>query len=93
MKWLPIKNYEAFIPNPDNLPEVNHIDGNRQNNHVENLEWISSIGNVQHAINTGLKIYTNRLTEEEFLECIECVINNAAIGKQKTAGGYSWKYL
>lgn len=66
---------ETFIPNPDNLPEVNHIDGNRQNNHIENLEWVSRVGNVQHAINTGLKIYTNRLTEEEFLECIERVIN------------------
>lgn len=66
---------EAFIPNPDNLPEVNHIDGNKQNNHVENLEWVSRASNARHAINTGLRIYTNRLTEEEFLECIECVIN------------------
>ena len=66
---------EAFIPNPDNLREVNHIDGNRQNNHIENLEWVSHSENMIHAINTGLRIYTNRLTEEEFLECIECVIN------------------
>lgn len=66
---------EAFIPNPTNLPEVNHIDGNRQNNCVENLEWVSRLSNVHHAINTGLTVYTNRLTEEEFLECINCVIN------------------
>ena len=45
---------EAFIPNPNNLPEVNHKDGNPENNHVENLEWCTHIENVRHAINSGL---------------------------------------
>ena len=40
---------EAFIPNPNNLPEVNHIDGNTQNNSVSNLEWCTHQQNVQHA--------------------------------------------
>ena len=64
----------AFIPNLDNLAEVNHIDGNRLNNHVSNLEWVSRISNAQHAVQTGLRIYINRLTREQFIECLNCVI-------------------
>ena len=45
---------EAFIPNPDSLPHVNHKDGNGFNNHVDNLEWTTQQGNVRHAHETGL---------------------------------------
>ena len=45
---------EAYIPNPDNLPVVNHIDGNKLNNHYTNLEWCTVEYNNQHAYKTGL---------------------------------------
>lgn len=45
---------EAFIPNPENKPQINHIDGNPSNNDLDNLEWVTAQENVQHAYDTGL---------------------------------------
>ena len=45
---------KAFLPNPNNLPQVNHIDGNKNNNSVDNLEWVTNRDNALHALSNGL---------------------------------------
>lgn len=46
----------AFINNPMNYPEVNHKDGNKQNNHKDNLEWCTTSQNLAHSFAIGLRI-------------------------------------
>lgn len=47
---------EKYIPNPNNYEQVNHIDGNKLNNTVNNLEWVSNIMNRTHAVKMGLHL-------------------------------------
>lgn len=50
-----------FVPNPDDLPEVNHIDGVKANCRAKNLEWVTKSGNQQHAVATGLRSQARRV--------------------------------
>ena len=95
----------AFIDNPNNYRDVNHKDGNKQNNNIENLEWVSHSENIKHSyrvlkqkrhykpircIDTG-EIYTS-CKEASILTGINVSsINHAINGVSMTAGGVKWE--
>lgn len=83
---------EAWIGNPDNLPEVNHIDCNRQNNSVSNLEWCTHSYNIEYSYDTKGRSATGEdnarciTTEEEVRQVCELLVAGITSAKIRDRG-------
>jgi hypothetical protein len=89
---------EVFIPNPDNLPQVNHKDGDKANNKVSNLEWITCQANIIHAFKNNLKkgvdseaCHFSVLTKEDVLKIRE-LFASGVYTKSQLAKQYNVNY-
>lgn len=85
----------AFILNPDNKPEVNHIDGNKVNNHISNLEWVTPAENSQHAWRTrlskpihGTDKVNSKLDEEmvRYIRTLKGIKSERSVAKEMNIG-------
>ena len=97
----------TYIKNPNNHPVVNHIDENKVNNKVENLEWVTQQENcnahtkpifherkvIQKDLEGNvIRIHDSITKAGESIGLTRHAVNKVCIGKNKTAGGYKWEY-
>jgi len=89
---------EVHIPNPLNKPEVDHIDGDRKNNHVSNLRWVTKSENNQHAYNLGNKVSRGEMngrcktTEKVVREICQYLADGLRVTEIRDKG-YSYKLV
>lgn len=91
---------QAFIENPFNFTEINHINENKYDNRAENLQWCSRLFNVRYSKAKRVKCYKNNKLIKEY-EAIRDVIkdgfsqsavSSCCLGKRMTHKGYSWSF-
>lgn len=99
---------EAFIPNPDELRDVNHKNGNKSDNRVENLEWVSHSDNMAHSFrelgknvrhivqldldNNFIERWNSIIEASEATGICRTDIGECCRGNRKHTKGYKWKY-
>lgn len=99
---------EVFVPNPEGLPCINHLDGDKSNPHPSNLEWCTHQQNMQHAMESGLNscrtpVVSSRSGRGYWFPSMESAVAHTGVSKpcicaaakkrQKTAGGMTWDYV
>lgn len=82
---------QAYIPNPLGLLEVNHKDSVRTNNHVSNLEWVSSSGNSNHAVQAGQRDHVARMSKEDIKNAYDLVMQGNSYKQVSEILNNSWQ--
>lgn len=90
---------EAYIPNPEGLSDVDHINGNKEENYINNLQWMTHVDNTRKS--RGKKIrcveldmeFPSQCAAAQYCGCYHQNISRCLKGITKTAGGFHWEVV